>query len=130
MKKNCIKGRCYNISLNGKKAFLGWFLIISDNGQEYLVERNGTMSCGCFRKVYQQTILSYRILNFLNKSNNLPAIAGTSIGLILARMLRKIIPLKFFLWANKSTNEYRNWSCKYWCGNRIDGSCYVSCKIL
>ena len=96
MKKNCIKGRCYNISLNGKKAFLGWFLIISDNGQEYLVERNGTMSCGCFRKVYQTAYSFIPHTEFLNKSNNLPAIAGTSIGLILARMLRKIIPLDFF----------------------------------
>ncbi|MCY7015596.1 hypothetical protein [Streptococcus sanguinis] len=96
MKKNCIKGRCYNISLNNKKTFLGWFLIISDNGQEYLVERNGTMSCGCFRKVYQTDYSFEPHTAFLNKSNNLPAIAGTSIGLILARMLRKIIPLNFF----------------------------------
>ena len=69
MKKNCIKGRCYNISLNGKKAFLGWFLIISDNGQEYLVERNGTMSCGCFRKVYQTAYSFIPHTEFLNKSN-------------------------------------------------------------
>ena len=67
MKKNYIKGRCYNISLNGKKTFLGWFLIISDNGQEYLVERNGTMSYGCFRKVYQTNYSFEPHTAFLNK---------------------------------------------------------------
>ena len=96
MKKNCIKGRCYNISLNNKKPFLGWFLIISDNGQEYLVQRNGVLSWGSFRKVYQTDYSFIQHTEFFKKSNKLALFGGTSIGLILARLLKRIIPLYYF----------------------------------
>ena len=71
-------------------------MIISDNGQEYLVQRNGVLSWGSFRKVYQTDYSFIQHTEFFKKSNKLALFGGTSIGLILARLLKRIIPLYYF----------------------------------
>lgn len=39
--KQKIKGRVYNISLNEQTLQKGWYLIVTDQHQEYLVQRTG-----------------------------------------------------------------------------------------
>lgn len=96
MVNDSIKGRCYNFSLNGKKPLMGWFLIISDDGQEYLVQRNTKLSYHNYRKVYQANYSFKNNIASAKNTNNLSSTIGLISGLALVRIFRKIIPLDLF----------------------------------
>lgn len=34
------KGTCFNISLNGKRPLWGYFLLVTDQGEEFIIKRN------------------------------------------------------------------------------------------
>ena len=51
--KQKFKGRVYNISLNGQTLQKGWYLIVTDQHQEYLVQRNWSLSTKRSFAIYQ-----------------------------------------------------------------------------
>lgn len=67
MSKNKIYGRAYNVTYDpGKhKRVIGWYVILTEDGEEYLVRHNTTQPWRCFRKVYQ-TDYSFRELVLTN----------------------------------------------------------------
>ncbi len=91
-----IKGKCYNISLNGKTPLWGYYLFISENGDEYIIKRNSKIPFDRYRKVYK-TKYSFKNNVFLQKvSTNLSTLIGVPLGLLFVRMFRKIIPMDIF----------------------------------
>ena len=87
------RGQCFNISLNGKKPLWGYFLLVTDQGEEFIIKRNSKIPFDRYRKVYQTTY-SFKDKVFTKKApNNLSTVIGVPLGLLLARTLRKILPM-------------------------------------
>lgn len=90
------KGTCFNISLNGKKPLWGFFLLVTDQGEEFIIKRNSKIPFDRYRKVYQTTY-SLKDQIFLKKAPaNVYSLIGVPIGLLLARTFRKILPMDLF----------------------------------
>ena len=90
------KGRCFTISLNGKKPLWGFFLLVTDQGEEFIIKRNSKIPFDRYRKVYQ-TKYSFKDQIFLKKAPaNVYSLMGVSLGLLLARIFRKILPMDLF----------------------------------
>ena len=53
VRKQKINGRVYNISLNEQTLQKGWYLIVTDQNQEYLVKRNCSLSTKRSFPIYQ-----------------------------------------------------------------------------
>lgn len=53
VRKQKINGRVYNISLNEQTLQKGWYLIVTDQNQEYLVKRNCSLSTKRSFAIYQ-----------------------------------------------------------------------------
>ena len=91
------KGTCLNISLNGKRRLWGFFLLVTDQGEEFIIKRNSKIPFDRYRKVYQTTY-SFKDKVFTKKApNNFSAVIGVPLGLLLARTFRKIFPWTFSL---------------------------------
>ena len=90
------KGPCFNISLNGKKPLWGFFLLVTDQGEEFIIKRNSKIPFDRYRKVYQTTY-SLKDQIFLKKAPaNVYSLIGVPLGLLLARTFRKILPMDLF----------------------------------
>lgn len=90
------KGTCLNISLNGKRPLWGFFLLVTDQGEEFIVKRNSKISFDRYRKVYR-TSYSFKDQIFSKKAPvNVSSLIGVPLGLLLARTFRKILPMDFF----------------------------------
>ncbi|WP_049516356.1 hypothetical protein [Streptococcus parasanguinis] len=90
------KGTCFNISLNGKKPLWGFFLLVTDQGEEFIIKRNSKIPFDRYRKVYQTTY-SLKDQIFLKKAPaNVYSLIGVPLGLLLARTFRKILPMDLF----------------------------------
>ena len=90
------KGTCFNISLNGKRPLWGYFLLVTDQGGEFIIKRNSKIPFDRYRKVYQTTY-SLKDQIFLKKAPaNVYSLIGVPLGLLLARTFRKILPMDLF----------------------------------
>lgn len=90
------KGTCFNISLNGKRPLWGFFLLVTDQGEEFIIKRNSKIPFDRYRKVYQ-TNYSLKDQIFLKKAPaNVYSLIGVPLGLLLARTFRKILPMDLF----------------------------------
>lgn len=90
------KGTCFTISLNGKKPLWGFFLLVTDQGEEFIIKRNSKIPFDRYRKVYQTTY-SLKDQIFLKKAPaNVYSLIGVPLGLLLARTIRKILPMDLF----------------------------------
>ena len=90
------RGQCFNISLNGKRPLWGYFLLVTDQGEEFIVKRNSKIPFDKYRKVYQ-TNHSFKDQIFSKKAPaNIYSLIGVPLGLLLARTFRKILPMDLF----------------------------------
>ena len=90
------KGTCFTISLNGKRPLWGYFLLVTDQGEEFIVKRNSKISFDRYRKVYR-TSYSFKDQIFSKKAPvNVSSLIGVPLGLLLARTFRKILPMDLF----------------------------------
>ena len=90
------KGTCFNISLNGKRPLWGYFLLVTDQGEEFIIKRNSKIPFDRYRKVYQ-TSYSFKDQIFSKKAPaNVSSLIGVPLGLLLARTYRKILPMDLF----------------------------------
>lgn len=105
-----IKGKVYNFSLDGKRAVKGWFLIIEDDGKEYLVRRNFSLSSNWYRKVYtsnrslKEYLISGEDYERLSQSSKYQ---GWSIRLSVAigAIVNQVIPSSLFFGDINSTGD-------------------------
>ena len=90
------RGQCFNISLNGKRPLWGYFLLVTDQGEEFIVKRNSKIPFDRYRKVYQ-TSYSFKDQIFSKKAPaNISSLIGVPLGLLLVRAFRKILPMDLF----------------------------------
>lgn len=90
------RGQCFNISLNGKRPLWGYFLLVTDQGEEFIVKRNSKIPFDKYRKVYQ-TNHSFKDQIFSKKAPaNVSSLIGVPLGLLLARTFRKSLPMDLF----------------------------------
>ena len=90
------KGTCFNISLNGKRPLWGFFLLVTDQGEEFIIKRNSKIPFDRYLKVYQ-TNYSLKDQIFLKKAPaNVYSLIGVPLGLLLARTFRQILPMDLF----------------------------------
>ena len=90
------KGTCFNISLNGKRPLWGYFLLVTDQGEELIIKRNSKIPFDRYRKVYQ-TNHSFKDQIFSKKAPaNISSLIGVPLGLLLVRAFRKILPMYLF----------------------------------
>ena len=92
-----IVGEPYNISLNHKRILKGWYIIITKQGEEYLVQRNLSLSSNVYRNVYQTTFsFKESIIKPKKDKGTYFAILAIFVGGMLARFLRVFLPVNTF----------------------------------
>ena len=90
------KGQCFNISLNGKRPLWGFFLLVTDQGEELIIKRNSKIPFDRYRKVYQTNHLFKDQIFSKKAPANISSLIGVPLGLLLARTFRKILPMDLF----------------------------------
>lgn len=90
------RGQCFNISLNGKKPLWGYFLLVTDQGEEFIIKRNSKIPFDRYRKVYQTNHLFKDQIFSKKAPANISSLIGVPLGLLLARTFRKILPMDLF----------------------------------
>jgi len=96
-----LKGYPYNISLNKHKLLNGWFLLITEDNQEYLVRRNYSLTSRRLYSVYQ-TDNSLKDYIFSEKREDHNNGRGLFLAIVIPALLRLLTPLE--LWFG-STNR-------------------------
>jgi hypothetical protein len=102
--KQNFKGHVYNISLNEQTLQKGWYLIVTDQHQEYLVQRNWSLSSKKSFAIYQtnysfsehthnQNVRSRKSLSYLGET------------VVIASLIRLLTPYQLWLGPTiKATN--------------------------
>ena len=76
-----IHGKIFNISLNNRRMEKGWYLILTEQGEEFLVRRNLSLSSKAYFQAYQ-TDFSFRE-QVINKERHKSSGSAT-IGIAIA----------------------------------------------
>lgn len=86
-----VKGQVFNITLNDKVIQKGWYLIVTDLGQEYLVQRNYSLSSKSFFKIYQT---EYPLCNHISDRglNSNKRLTNLGIAIVLSAFIRWLTP--------------------------------------
>lgn len=97
-----INAETYNITLDRKKVFKGWYAIKSETGEEYLIERSFSLSSNWQRNLYKvdDSLDRYLITNDNIKSQF--NVMGIGIALALSALLRFFIPIN--VWFGQTNN--------------------------
>ena len=91
-----VKGQVFNITLNDKVVQKGWYLIVTDLGQEYLVQRNYSLSSKRFFKIYQT---EYSLCNHISDQglNSNKRLTNLGIAIVLSAFIRWLTPFELWL---------------------------------
>lgn len=91
-----VKGQVFNIALNDKVVQKGWYLIVTDLDQEYLVQRNYSLSSKSFFKIYQT---EYPLCNHISDRglNSNKQLTNLGIAIVLSAFIRWLTPFELWL---------------------------------
>lgn len=105
--KQKINGRVYNISLNDQTLQKGWYLIVTNQHQEYLVQRNCSLSTKKSFAIYQTNYsFSEHTHSQDVRSWKGPSYLGATI--VIAALIRLLTPYQFWLGPTiKATNYFQ-----------------------
>ena len=105
--KQKFKGRVYNISLNEQTLQKGWYLIVTDQHQEYLVQRNWSLSTKRSFAIYQTNYSFSKHTHSQDvRSWKGPSCFGATI--VIAALIRLLTPYQFWLGPTiKATNYFQ-----------------------
>ena len=104
VRKQKIKGRVYNISLNDQTFQKGWYLIVTDQNQEYLVKRNCSLSTKRSFAIYQT---NYSFIKHTHNQNVRSRTGLSYVGatLVIASLICLLTPYQLWLGPTiKATN--------------------------
>lgn len=104
VRKEKINGHVYNISLNDKTLQKGWYLIVTDQNQEYIVKRNCSLSTKKSFAIYQTNYsFSKHTHNQNEKSSRGLSYLGATV--VIAAFIRLLTPYPLWLGPTiKATN--------------------------
>ncbi|MBM7642764.1 hypothetical protein [Streptococcus loxodontisalivarius] len=101
-KKDKMTGNLYNLTRDGQRILRGWYLFVSEDGQEYVFKNNWTFlprkACQCFQVQASLSSLSYTDKMYeeaIRKNGSLSF--GIFIAIIFGSFIRDLIPFTFFL---------------------------------
>lgn len=104
VRKEKINGRVYNISLNDQTLQKGWYLIVTDQNQEYLVKRNCSLSTKRPFDIYQT---NYSFIKHTHNQNVKSSKGLSYLGatVVIASIIRLLTPYQLWLGPTiKATN--------------------------
>lgn len=104
VRKEKINGHVYNISLNDQTIQKGWYLIVTDQNQEYLVKRNCSLSTKRSFAIYQT---NYSFSKHTHSQNVRSRIGLSYLGatVVIATLIRLLTPYQLWLGPTiKATN--------------------------
>lgn len=103
--KQKFKGRVYNISLNGQTLQKGWYLIVTDQHQEYLVQRNWSLSTKRSFAIYQ---INYSFSKHTHSQDVRSRMGLSYLGatIVIAALIRLLTPYQFWLGPTIKTTNY------------------------
>lgn len=105
--KQNFKGRVYNISLNEQKLQKGWYLIVTDQHQEYLVQRNWSLSTKNSFAIYQ-TNYSFSEHTHNQNVRSRKGLSYLGATVVTAALIRLLTPYRFWLGPTiKATNYFQ-----------------------
>lgn len=107
VRKEKINGHVYNISLNDKTLQKGWYLIVTDQNQEYIVKRNCSLSTKRSFAIYQT---NYSFSKHTHNQNVRSRIGLSYLGatVVIAALIRLLTPYQFWLGPTiKATNYFQ-----------------------
>lgn len=107
VRKQKIKGRVYNISLNDQTFQKGWYLIVTDQPQEYLVQRNWSLSTKKSFAIYQT---NYSFIKHTHNQNvrSRKGLSYLGATIVIATLIRLLTPYQFWLGPTiKATNYFQ-----------------------
>ena len=107
VRKEKINGRVYNISLNEQTLQKGWYLIVTDQNQEYLVKRNCSLSTKRSFAIYQT---NYSFSKHTHSQNVRSRIGLSYLGatVVIATLIRLLTPYQLWLGPTiKATNYFQ-----------------------
>lgn len=101
------KGRVYNISLNEQTLQKGWYLIVTDQHQEYLVQRNWSLSTKNSFAIYQ-TNYSFSEHTHNQNVRSRKGLSYLGATVVTAALIRLLTPYRFWLGPTiKATNYFQ-----------------------
>lgn len=106
-RKQKINGRVYNISLNEQTLQKGWYLIVTDQNQEYLVKRNCSLSTKRSFAIYQTnySFIKHTLNQNVKSSKGLSYLGAT---VVIAALIRLLTPYQLWLGPTiKATNYFQ-----------------------
>ena len=104
VRKEKINGHVYNISLNDKTLQKGWYLIVTDQNQEYIVKRNCSLSTKRSFAIYQTnySFSKHKHSQNVRSSKGLSYLGAT---VVIAAFIRLLTPYQLWLGPTiKATN--------------------------
>lgn len=104
VRKEKINGHVYNISLNEQTLQKGWYLIVTDQNQEYLVKRNCSLSTKRSFAIYQT---NYSFIKHTHNQNVKSSKGLSYLGatVVIAALIRLLTPYQLWLGPTiKATN--------------------------
>ena len=107
VRKQKIKGRVYNISLNDQTFQKGWYLIVTDQPQEYLVQRNWSLSTKKSFAIYQT---NYSFIKHTHNQNvrSRKGLSYLGATIVIAALIRLLTPYQFWPGPTiKATNYFQ-----------------------
>ena len=105
--KQNFKGRVYNISLNEQTLQKGWYLIVTDQHQEYLVQRNWSLSTKNSFAIYQ-TNYSFSEHTHNQNVRSRKGLSYLRATVVTAALIRLLTPYRFWLGPTiKATNYFQ-----------------------
>ncbi|MBC8776550.1 hypothetical protein [Streptococcus sp. IMAU 99161] len=104
VRKQKINGRVYNISLNDQTLQKGWYLIVTDQNQEYLVKRNCSFSTKRSFAIYQ-TNYSFSKHTHSQNVRSRKGLSYLGATVVIAALIRLLTPYQLWLGPTiKATN--------------------------
>lgn len=104
VRKQKINGRVYNISLNDQTLQKGWYLIVTDQNQEYLVKRNCSLSTKRSFAIYQ-TNYSFSKHTHSQNVRSRKGLSYLGATVVIAALIRLLTPYQLWLGPTiKATN--------------------------
>lgn len=105
--KQKFKGRVYNISINEQTLQKGWYLIVTDQHQEYLVQRNWSLSTKRSFAIYQ-TNYSFSKHTHSQEVRSRKGLSYLGATIVIATLIRLLTPYQFWLGSTiKATNYFQ-----------------------
>lgn len=104
VRKEKINGHVYNISLNDKTLQKGWYLIVTDQNQEYIVKRNCSLSTKRSFAIYQ-TNYSFSKHTHSQNARSSKGLSYLGATVVIAAFIRLLTPYQLWLGPTiKATN--------------------------